>query len=136
MAEEAGAYITYFIKIAPTRTCVCARCVFKRKIMLLPAWYRYIGPDLSEDLLASFLLQKRKSVKTLLLMENFNELDHTTLLDMLAEYTTRYSKMAITGTHSEEFKRQQATLQKLITEIKSREKGDLCRNDVPGNVAS
>jgi hypothetical protein len=61
-------------------------------------------------------------------MEQFHHLTHTSLVDMLAEYTLRYSKMRKEGGLEEDINSCLQTIECLTSEIESRKEVSLREN--------
>jgi hypothetical protein len=61
-------------------------------------------------------------------MEQFHHLTHTSLVDMLAEYTLRYSKMRKEGGLEEDINSCLQTIECLTSEIESRQGASLREN--------
>jgi hypothetical protein len=61
-------------------------------------------------------------------MEQFHHLTHTSLVDMLAEYTLRYSKMRKEGGLEEDINSCLQTIECLTSEIESRKEASLREN--------
>lgn len=61
-------------------------------------------------------------------MEQFHHLTHSSLVDMLAEHTLRYSKLHRDGGSKEELNNCLQTLEYLTSEIQSRKRAALLEN--------
>lgn len=65
------------------------------------------------------------------IMRQFKTLDHTALLDALAHYTAKYTRMISEGASREEYNNYKETIQALIDEIGYRKMSK--DNPSPGN---